>query len=155
MNCNKKELSDIFGVTERHITDLQRLGLPHVKGKIGEHNSYDTAAVHRWLIARARGNGAARTTDEQRRELLKVKTEIAKLDLGERTRELLRADQAVAAWSNLVLAFRNRTLLIPTKVALELEHKTTVEIHDALTREIHEALMGISNFRLEDVRDAP
>lgn len=53
MHVNKKELSSIFGVSERTLTQWQKQGLPVEKqGGRGQSNTYETVDVIKWYNAR-------------------------------------------------------------------------------------------------------
>lgn len=84
-SVNKRELSEILGVSERTLTEWQRDGMPVVEfaDTLGRENTYDTEAVIRWWIARevARVGGSAQDKLNHvryERELL-----LLRRDLGE------------------------------------------------------------------------
>ncbi len=53
INVNKKQLADIFGLSQRTLTELQRAGLPiEERGARGRSHVYDTARVFAWFLAR-------------------------------------------------------------------------------------------------------
>src|SRR5690606_41959639 len=68
---NKRELAEIFGVSERSFTEYQKdTSFPIAKaGGRGQSNEYDTQDVHEWLMARA-VNGARSVTYRERYELI-------------------------------------------------------------------------------------
>jgi len=77
MRVNKKELSDIFGISERTFTDYQKdPNFPFIEdGGRGQKNLYDTAQVLRYLIARIEN----RPTNEKS-ALAEAKTDQAQAD---------------------------------------------------------------------------
>jgi len=83
ITVNKRELSEILGISERSLTDWQKEGMPVVElGEVrGQENTYDTEAVIRWWIdrdvsKRAGGSSFERLNDIRcRRELLNLRRE--------------------------------------------------------------------------------
>ena len=58
MIVNKKQLADIFGLSERTFTEYQRdPSFPYRAAGRGHDNEYDTTAVHSWLLERATTKG--------------------------------------------------------------------------------------------------
>lgn len=79
---NKRELSQILGISERTLTEWQREGLPvMMKSARGASNQYDTAMVIQWRIARE-VHGAAKESPKDRLDRLRgdqVELELAQL----------------------------------------------------------------------------
>ena len=77
MRVNKKELSDIFGISERTFTEYQKdPNFPFIEdGGRGQKNLYDTAQVVRYLVARIENKP---TSD--RSALAEAKTDQAQAD---------------------------------------------------------------------------
>ena len=100
MDVNKRTLGEIFAVSERTLTEWQREGLPikATAGRRGQANLYDTAEVHRWLIARAVGpqtteGGAPLRLDVERARLAHHQANIARIEEEARLRDLIPADE--------------------------------------------------------------
>lgn len=91
---NKRELSEILGISERSLTEWQRDGMPVVQfaDGLGKENAYDTEAVIRWWIARdisrvAGGSSVDKLNDVRyRRELLSLQRELGDVVIREEIR---------------------------------------------------------------------
>ncbi|WP_250589615.1 terminase small subunit [Neisseria subflava] len=89
MLVNKRELSEILGITERSLTEWQKEGLPVASfaDLRGQANEYDTKAVIGWLIQRE----LQRLNREKPRDRLdRLKADAIELEIKERTGELAR-----------------------------------------------------------------
>lgn len=123
---NKRELSEILGISERSLTDWQKEGMPVVEfgESRGQENTYDTEACIRWWIARdvARSSGSSsfdKLNDVRYRfELIKLRREENEIVLREDIRPAFRT------YVNDALA----TLLgLPDKYAHTLELTESVD----------------------------
>ena len=123
---NKRELSEILGISERSLTEWQRDGMPvaELRESLGHENTYDTEAVIRWWIERdvarrAGGSSFDKLNDVRyRRELINLNREEGQIVLREEIRPAFRT------YVNDVLA----TLLgIPDKYAQQLELTESVD----------------------------
>jgi phage terminase Nu1 subunit (DNA packaging protein) len=91
----KKRLSEIFGISQPTLTELQKLGMPiEERGERGQRHTYDTSAVYRWLLAREaakhhNGDGRPLDLDQERAALARVDRELKELALRQRQGELV------------------------------------------------------------------
>jgi hypothetical protein len=123
----------------------------------------DGRQVKRWRLARALKHLKAAdrtivgpcgaTADSERARLVRAKARRAELEADALERSLLPFDEVVAAWEQLVAAFRARCLAIPSRLAPRLAMTETTVIRAALTAEIREALIELSRYELP--RDRP
>jgi phage terminase Nu1 subunit (DNA packaging protein) len=98
LSVNKRELSEILGISERSLTEWQKDGMPVVAlGETrGEENTYDTEAVIRWWIdrdvaRRAGGSAFERLNDiRARREMLNLRREEGEIVLKNEIRPAFR-----------------------------------------------------------------
>ena len=118
-SVNKRELSEILGISERSLTEWQRDGMPVVEfaDTQGRENTYDTEAVIRWWIARdvARAGGSSmdKLNDVRyRRELLSLQRDMGEVVIRDEIRP------AFQRYVNDVLAV---LLGLPDKYAQTLE----------------------------------
>ena len=108
---NKRELSEILGVSEQTLTDWQRIDMPiALDADRGHANSYDTEAVIKWQIERALNR--SRETGKER--LDRVNADLRELDLKQRRSEVVEVAEVVNAWGPMFVALRTRLLAIPT-----------------------------------------
>jgi hypothetical protein len=123
---NKRELSEILGISERSLTDWQKDGMPvaEMRESLGHENTYDTEACIRWWIARdvARASGGSsfdKLNDVRYRfELIKLRREEGEIVLREDIRPAFRA------YVNDVLAV---LLGLPDKYAAQLDLTASVD----------------------------
>lgn len=83
---NKRELSEVFEISERSFTDWQKEGMPiHQAGETrGQEHQYDTAAVHRWIAQRELAKAQVRSPRDQLDAVKTKREELAlRKDLGE------------------------------------------------------------------------
>lgn len=144
---NKKQLADIFGVSERTLTEYQKdptFPIEEDNGR-GKENVYDTVEVHKWFIQRAAGK-KAETTKERLERIRGDREELAHAaDLG----EAVPADLVEERITNVVIAIRadllNNNLQLKTDIDLEYDVDLNIEILHAHSRTILEHLSEISS----------
>lgn len=154
MLVNKRELSDILGVSERSLTEWQKEGLPVAKyaDSRGQANEYDTKNVIAWLIAREIGNYVK---EKPRDRLDRLKADAIELDIKERTGELAPAALFERAWGDHILAARTEFLTMPEVLASELSALSGCQIDpDIIQTHINRALEKLSNYGAENDDDA-
>ena len=141
-------LANLFNLTEQRIHQLAREGvIPREKGR------YElVSAVQgyiKFLQDRAGGRIERRGVHSERARLTRAQAEHKELEVAALHRSLLPFDEVVAAWEQLVAAFRAKCLALPSKLAprLAVIHERR-KIQDALTAEIREALQELSRFDL-------
>lgn len=143
MLCKKKHLAEIFGITERTLTNYQTTGMPYTAGGHGKDNEYDTIAVFNWLIAKAKGgNGADYYTEKAR--LTKAQADKEELKVGEMKESLLDANQVAEDWGKMVNAARAKMLALPVKVGPLLVDQDLESVQNLLLSYVEEALMELA-----------
>lgn len=85
---NKRELAELFDVSERSFTEWQKEGMPiHQAGEQrGQENQYDAAVVHRWIVQRELAKAQVRSP---RDEYDAVRTDRERLALARDRGELV------------------------------------------------------------------
>ena len=143
-------LAKLFNLTERRVQQLAKEGVIPKP----ERGKYDLVGAVRgyvkFLQERAEGRGVEpNALHDERMRLLMAQAERAELEVAALYRSLLPYEEVVAAWQQLVAAFRARCLALPSKLAprLAVIHERR-RIQDALTAEIREALTELSRFDL-------
>lgn len=150
MIVNKRELSEIIGVSERSLTEWQKDGLPVASyaDNRGQANEYDTKAVITWMIARETANYVQ---EKPRDRLDRLKADAIELDIKERTGKLAPVALFERAWSDHILAARTEFLTMPDVLATELSAIVGKEIDpDIIAVHINKALEKLANYGAED-----
>lgn len=154
MIVNKRELSEIIGVSERTLTEWQKGGLPIASyaNNRGQANEYQTEHVIKWLIQRE----IAQLNKEKPRDRLdRLKADAIELDIKERTGELAPAALFERAWSDHILAARTEFLTMPEILAVELSAVSGVDIDPELIKShINRALEKLSQYGADNNHDA-
>ena len=150
MLVNKRQLSEILGVSERSLTEWQKEGL-HVASYAdnrGQANEYESSAVIKWMIQRE----IERLGKERPRDRLdRLKADAIELDIKERTGELSPATMFERAWSDHILAARTEFLTMPDILATELSAIVGKEIDsDIIAMYINKALEKLASYGAED-----
>lgn len=152
--CNKAELAQILGKSERTLTTWQKQGMPiHMDGTRGQENLYDTGDVIDWLVMReieklvvTGEDGTSINYEAERARLTKAQANHEELKVEVLKGELIKSDVVERVQGGMVSAFRARALSIPTKAAPQLVGMGEQEIESALTDFVHEALEELSDF---------
>lgn len=148
--CPATTLAKLFNLHERRVRQLGQEGIiPRP-----QHGTYDlVGAVQgyvKYLQERAEGRGVEPSAlHEERMRLLTAQAEHKELEVAALHRSLLPFDEVVAAWQQVVAAFRAKCLALPSKLAprLAVIHERR-KVQDALTVEIREALEELSRLEL-------
>ena len=150
MLVNKRQLSEILGVSERSLTEWQKEGLPVASyaDNRGRANAYERSAVIKWMIQRE----IERLGKEKPRDRLdRLKADAIELDIKERTGELAPATMFERAWSDHILAARTEFLTMPDILATELSAIVGKEIDsDIIAMYINKALEKLASYGAED-----
>jgi phage terminase Nu1 subunit (DNA packaging protein) len=130
---NKRDLSEILGISERTLTEWQREGLPvRFSGERGESNQYDTEQVIAWWIAREISKVQTETAKDR---LARLQADRVQLDLDEKRGLLIPVDKIEPAWQGMVLAAKNFLRSQPARLAQLLETSEGVEAKRELISE--------------------
>jgi phage terminase Nu1 subunit (DNA packaging protein) len=122
---NKKDLSEILGISERTLTEHQKSGLPILfDGVRGSENQYNTADVITWLIERAI-NGKRETSRDR---LDRVRADREEIGLAKDLGELIPAAELEDAFSSKVIAVKNLLLQGDAKLKTELDALYDIDI---------------------------
>ncbi|WP_018952488.1 terminase small subunit [Thioalkalivibrio sulfidiphilus] len=125
MIVNKKQLSDILGVSERTLTDWQREGLPMVlNAGRGGSNQYDTAQVIEWQIQRALA-GEKRETARERRD--RLEGDLLEIKLAKDAGNLVAVADIEPVWSGAILAARAEFRAWADRLRAEIDSRYGLE----------------------------
>lgn len=151
---NKRELAEIFDISERTFTEYQKTGMPMVlNAGRGASNEYDTAQVHSWLLERALNN-IMRETPKDR--LDRVKADEIELKIAERVGALAPAAEFERAWADHIQAARIELLTMPDILASEIAALYSIDLDpDIIRARVEGALEKLTSFDIDDEDDDP
>lgn len=152
---NKRDLAEIFGISERSFTEWQKdPAFPiEVHGGRGAENSYDTAKVIKFMVDR---DVAKRAGESPRDRLDRVKADMVEVDLAERLAQLAPAALFERAWTDHIVAVKNELMSLPHRMASEIHalHGVLVD-PDLMQLRIEEAMKKLEKFDVDfDEREA-
>lgn len=138
---NKRELAEIFGVSQQAIAKWHDEGVPiSAKGIRGKNNRkenrYDTAEVYNWLLERYKKSNLSELDIEDTR-LKRAKANKAELEYRRMTGELLPVDIILQVIQSAVITARNKIMAAKYEIKLRLPEMPleALEIIDKTTRE--------------------
>ncbi len=133
-----KRLGEIFGITDKAIRDLVDRNI-----LIKENDNFDLIAnVKKYLDYQRANNDNAVYKREQ--------TEYLKLKRQEKAKELHNAEDIKRAISKMLIAFRQKLLIIPKRESRVLaEMNSRINIEELLEKTITEALEELSEYNFE------
>ena len=145
----KRELSEIIGVSERTFSEWQKEpGFPfEINGGRGSVNSYDTAKVIQWMVAR---DIARRVGEKPRDRVDRLKADLLEVDLAERLGQLAPAALFERAWSDHIVAAKTELLSLPLRLVGEIHalHGITVDT-DLILVQIEASLAKLESFDVD------
>lgn len=148
---NKRDLSEIVGVSERSFTEWQKdPTFPfEVNGGRGSENVYDTAKVIKWMIDR---EILRRAGESPRDRLDRLKADVVEVDLAERLGQLAPAALFERAWADHVVAAKTELMSLPLRLVGEIHalHSVTID-PDLIQSRIEEALSKLESFDVNDL----
>ena len=142
MICNKKQLAEIVGKSERTLTEWQDGGMPiRSVGGRGLDNQYESAEVIEWLVQRAL-SGATRESSRER--LDRVTADLREVDLARAIGSLVPAAEVQPMWERMIIAARTElvSLLAQLHAQVAAMCGPTVEIDSGLFDECAEKVLA-------------
>lgn len=112
---NKRQLSEILGVSEETLSTWQANGMPvKTLGSQGISGEYEPSVVIRWWMDRE----LDKVRSEQPRDrLARVQAERIEMDMAREREDLVPADEIAPVWHGHVVAARQAMLALPTEHA--------------------------------------
>lgn len=157
MIVDKKTLCQIFGVSERALTDWTKEGMPIAKvGGRGKPNDYETVDVLAWYIQRetdkATTEGEFQPDSALGAALMKerIRSTAAEADIKEHRKQLMRnevvlADRVKEVWSRQTGEFRQAAMQLPMRLAPKLLNiQTQEEVKRLVKKETDSMLTALS-----------
>ncbi len=154
---DKRELSRVFNISERTLTEHLKAGLPFVTApeRRGQSYQFDTGDVFRWLVEREIAKrlpaGSESLDPQQERALLdRARRLEVEQRLEERAGRLIPEEKVEETWVRLVSTFRARILVLPSKLSpLVAAEFDAAKIHGMIESLIHEALAELAENDVE------
>lgn len=147
---NQRELAETLDISQKSLSLWAKEGMPVVlETENGLQNQYDTAAVHRWCIARELAKGAK---DDDKNRLARLQGDKIEMELAEKRRDLIPAAEVEPAWTSMVLAARQALLSLPKSLASLMAQTEDPDVaRDLLEEAIEEVLQKLGS---DDQRSA-
>jgi len=140
----------IFGITTRRYRQLAKEKKVHapVKGQIWFIKATKELVKYYQELARAGGSSALM---EEKIRIAKASADKIELMVKKMKGELVETKAVIKVWSNLLVNFRQKLLVLPKKLAPILISYTDVNALEArLEQEIHEALNELREVKPDD-----
>lgn len=146
MICNKKQLAEILGKSERTLTDWQDQGMP-IRLKVGRggSNQYSTADVIEWMIQRALSGEKQESSRERRDRLEADRIEFL---LAKEAGLVISADEVAPIWEGAILAARAELLALADRLRMVIVSTYGTEVDLQL-------IMEQVNIALHKLADQP
>lgn len=142
-----RELSQLFGVSVRTVTDLANRGIV-VRAGTGRYElgpSVLRYCAHLRDLATGRGGeGAVNTAAEQRARQAKASADLAETKNARLRGELVPAADVQTAWTGIARGIRSAMLAVPSRIAGRLPALTPHDVRE-IDAEIREALTELAN----------
>lgn len=141
---NAAQLAKLLNITVQQCYNLANSGVIP-KPEANQWNL--TQCAHAYIkYLQGRSGDEKRDFAAERTRKTRLEADLLEFEKQQRAGALIPAEQATAAWTRLVAAFRARTLAIPTKCApLVVAAEGFIDAERILTDAIHEALAELSS----------
>jgi phage terminase Nu1 subunit (DNA packaging protein) len=153
-SVNKKQLSDIFGVSERTLTDWQQKGMPvKINADRGKSNLYETADVIAWRIGFL-VDGEKTVTARERNELACAK--IKEIELARLVGDFLKTEDVEFAFGSIITAVRSEFLGGPRKLKSEINKEYGIDVDlRFIQKPFNRVLDRLARFSIDGEQDDP
>jgi len=141
---NKRQLSEIFGVSQQAIDKWNKEGLPiESRGSRGKENSYSTVRVYNWLLERYKKSNLSEL-DIERTRLIKAQADKAEMEAAALRSELIPLEIIKLAWQSAFSQLRVRVLAIKSDIKTRVPSidKESLSIIDNVCKEALTELAG-------------
>lgn len=133
---NGKQLSELFNITERAISDLVEEGMPkRTRGK------YSIKECVQWYVEKlkTRNNGRASKIEKQN-QLLDLQIKEKRIDILEREGKSLFLEDTCRFLEEVFVSLRSHFLGMTAKIALKIDANRAAQIDNILQTEIRKGL---------------
>ena len=125
MIVNKKQLAEIFGISERSFTEYQRdPSFPYKASGRGHENEYDTAAVHNWLVHRA----TTKSQESAKERLDRLRGDSEELKIAQQIGELVPAADVERRLTDAAVAIRTGLMSGNSKIKNEIDLQYNINL---------------------------
>ena len=141
---NKRQLAEIFGVSQQAIDKWDKEGLPvESRGTRGRENQYSTVRVYNWLLERYKKSNLSEL-DIERTRLIKAQADKAEMEAAALRSELLPLEVIKMAWQSAFAQVRVRILAIKSDIKTRVPSmdKESLAIIDNVCKEALTELAG-------------
>lgn len=141
-----KDLANLFGLSERSISNLTNNGIVHRIGRNRYHLARSVQLYCESLKELAVRKAASETNDEAREKARYVKEQADReaLKNAATRRELISVNDVQREWGEIARKIRNGLLAVPSRVRQTLGHLTSYDV-DLIDREIRSVLTGLGH----------
>lgn len=147
-NVTQKDLAKVLSITTRQVRNLKNQGLFETEPGTKKYNL--AKCVAEYIDFKIKGevsNGTSVIKEKEQAEHERIKKEISKIKLRKLKKEMHEASDVEYFLNNMLVAFRNRLLAVPGKVAPVILGETDINIViEKLTSEMFETLDELSEY---------
>ena len=157
MEVTQKELAGCLGISPRQVRNLKQNGMFELPpGKKSYTLERCVPEYIRFKIDDELGRRTSIDKEKVSAEHEEVKKQISIMKLRRLRKELHEASDVEEFLSDMLVAFKNRLLSLPTKMAMQVAGLDDVnEIIDKLTGGVREALDELSEYDPEEIDGSP
>lgn len=145
---NQLQLSEILGITTRHLRNLEEQGLPAEPGREGGGRRYALPAAVQWWVRyqvrlAAEDTGGPDTAKHRLRKLA-AEADLAEMDRDAQAGKLMETGAALQAWGGFLRGLQSNLMGFPDRVAPDLDDGMTLaERREVLRRAMVTSLQGL------------
>lgn len=153
MLVNQKELSQILGITTRHIRNLKEEGLFEVEKDSKKYSLKKCVQEYiNYKINAEMGKGTFLEKEKIQAKHEEIKMQISILKLRKIKKEVHEAKYVEDFLIDMLTNFKNILLSLPTKLAMQIVGEQDINIIvDILNKSLNEILQELSEYNPQDI----
>lgn len=153
MLVNQKELSQILGITARHIRNLKEEGLFETEKDSKKYSLKKCVQEYiNYKINAEMGKGTFLEKEKIQAKHEEIKMQISILKLRKIKKEVHEAKYVEDFLIDMLTNFKNRLLSLPTKLAMQIVGEQDINIIvDILNKSLNEILQELSEYNPQDI----
>ncbi len=147
-----QELSNVIGITTRHINRLDDEGVFKKIGR-GQYKLCESVQTYIANYVRQKDDDDSEVSYSEEKALLtKAQREKAEIELAELREEMYRSDYIIPIFQELLLGVRNRMLAIPQRCAPQvMAADELIDVQEIIKREIYDALTELAAWKPDNL----